>query len=180
MVLNKYLGWVLRFFFHVESGQLPPIICTLPIDQDWPLNVEMPTTIPYTTIDGSVTTTIVSTNSEEHALVTIAEAHRSAAGTFDVGDSFQLTKFVEGNSIPLITIPVSVTLWDHIPLINSLSIVALSATARINMMGLPPVYLPPNSSLKWTHTSTAAGAGLVAGLLFEAIRRPRSYPLRLP
>lgn len=170
---QKYLGWVQRYFYHVEHGELPAPTLSLSIDQDWPLSLLRPSST-YTTIAGSQTSVIYTPDAEHHGLVFFAQNFRTTAGTFPATDSWALHwSSASGESLRLLQVDAG-TAFDFQPLIGGQ--IVLGGTNPIR--GIEPVYVPPMGNLTLVHTSVAGG--IDGGTFALVLERLRSYPLRLP
>jgi hypothetical protein len=174
LILNKYLGWVQRFLYHIEQGPLPPIHAALSIDHDWPLQFKR-LQVNYTTIAGTFTTTAYAPGIENHGLVWTLSAFKSAAGLWLDTESFHLN-YVDpvGTAVRLKTMVTPSAFLDHIPLIGAEDRAAVVAGSN----PLAPVYVEPGASLQYIQESVAGGeTGIILGIVLE---RQRSYPLSLP
>jgi len=174
LLLNKYLGWVQRYLYHVELGPLPPIHAALSIDYDWPLLMKR-LQVNYTTIAGTFTTTAYAPGNENHGLVWTLSSFKSAAGQWLATETFALN-YVDnvGTAVRLKTAAPTAATQDHIPLIGAEDSVARAQ----NNVALAPIYVEPGASLQYIQTSVAGGeTGIILGVVLE---RQKSYPLRLP
>lgn len=175
MILQKPLGWLQRFLYSVERGELPFPNPVIEIGQDWPLEF-LRVSQTFATIAGTLSPTIYAPGEEKHGLVWTLSGFRSAAGVFPATDVMGLN-FVtrEGTAVRLISFEAGADALDHVPLIGS-SVVPAAATAQLS--GVSPVYVPPGASLQYIHTSVAGGLNGI--LLMVVLERLKSYPLRLP
>lgn len=175
MILQKPLGWLQRFLYSVERGELPFPNPVIEIGQDWPLEFLRQTT-SSATIAGTISPTVYAPGEEKHGLVWTMSAFRSAAGQFPVTDVMGLN-FVtrENTAVRMISYEAGTLTLDHVPLIGS---AAVPGGSGIQVVGLQPVYVPPGASLQYIHTSVAGGLNLI--LLLVVLERLKSYPLRLP
>lgn len=174
-VFQKPLGWVQRYFFNVEHGELPAPRLSLSIDHDWPLYVHV-AIATYTTVAATdVSTDLLTCTQEQHALFYSLMA-TGVGATIPATDSVQLSleNVTPGQSYVPVRFSGFAAAVDNVPLIGAV----MQGQAHPQMFGGDPQYIPPGASLRITHRSIAGGVSM--SLKGAVLVRPKSYPLRLP
>lgn len=171
--LQRYLGWLQRFLFQAEVGSFPFPQPTVGIDYDWPLPLQ-PIGFTYTSAVGNTQTTIIASDIEKHYLIDIL--CMQGAAVFPITDIFQLTlSQPAGEDIPLIRYAGTDVAALTLPLIGT-SLKSNGSGAQL--VGIPPIYLPPQSILRVNHASVAGG--VVTKIIGRRLELPKFSPLRLP
>lgn len=171
-IVQKWLGWVARFLYNVEHGQVPAPVPVLEVGVDWPLEYT-PIVTSYVTVAGSVVTTVLTTDDEHHALLVYLQL--AAAAGIPVADVLTLAMTLRtGESVNPWSINGNNAIFTGISVVGGVAVQAGSN----QVFGANPVYVPPGATLRIAHTSAAAG--LAVTVRGEALVRPRHYPLRLP
>lgn len=172
MIFQKPLGWLQRFLYNVELGDLPPIRSTISIDQDWPLEYKK-ISAGVTTIAGNVFTNLYTASQEKHALVWMLWANNGVL--LPVTDSMSLFLVLrEGEESPLWNWFGTLVPLTSVPIIGGKTIPAVGG----QFSGITPVYVPAGAVLRHIHASVAGGVTYtLSGIMVE---RLKSYPLRLP
>lgn len=166
--LQKYLGWVQRYLFTVETGTIPYPQPVLNIDLDWPLEQHV-IRDSYTTIVGTVNQTILNVPTEYHAWVT----HLSVSGAILAADAVGLIHTIQGLVVRLSS--NTGTAVSYSPLIGGF---LRTATAAAGVDGMRPIYVGPGDSLQVEHGSAAAGAAMTVRGIY--IFRSKFHPLLPP
>jgi len=173
--IQKYLGWAQRFFYQVETGELPPLRSVLNLDFDWPLDVRQIDS-SWVTIVGTVQTAVYAPGTEKHGLVWYCMLQTSVATV--ANDSMILHwRNPQGPNVALSQI-AGIVGAVRFPLIGGKIHGPISATLGTALEGIPPVYVPAGGQLQIDHLSAVAATNVNATVL--VIERQRSYPLRLP
>lgn len=179
--VQRYLGWLQRFLYQVETGQVPPVIPTVQINQDWPQQVEF-RRFTYTSIIGTVTTVVYQPPEGKHGLVFLSEGGEITGGNLAVGDTVAMD--VSRNLSPFARVFIlrsntATVQWSDWPFIGAVCVSRGPGGAPpIMLRGADPVYVGPGCTLRVTHTAAIAGGNyfVQAGL----IELPQFMPLRLP
>lgn len=156
--LNRYLGWVKRWYNTAEAGPTPDVVSTLDVSRDWPA---VPTTLNLdyaTPAAGTATVQVYAPAIGRHGLVTFLSSFR--AGGIAGGDTLQLIWDRNPTAAPGINlsewiVPAGGCLM--IPLINTI------ATEPVNgweSRGQKEIYVPSGFRLVLTHTTAGAGQAM--------------------
>lgn len=172
-IFQKPLGWVQRYFYNVEGGNIPFPAPVLPVSYDFPLEYK-PISVSGTTAVGTVSFDIFVPGQERHGKV-IHLSISANPGTFPATDNFRI-RIVDpaGNASELALQTGLAT--GYYPLICSV-LGALGPPTQF--VGVPiPVYIPSGWKLAGAATSVAGGTPfLVTGALWD---RLKSYPVSAP
>lgn len=173
LFLQKPLQWLQRWLYGVASGPIPFPAPVIEVGQDWPLELER-INPPTVVVGAGVTPINILTLSEaDHALITTLSIFKSNAGVWAAAEAGTFVLTQQSLAVPLIQAVIAG--FDLFPLVNALS---NFQTGAVHTVGLDTLYVPPGGKLDWNHTSTAGGDTL--GALGFMLRRPKSFPLRLP
>lgn len=171
-VFQKPLGWVQRYLYNIEAGQLPFPQLTLPIDLDWPRQVYRAFN-SFSSVAGTTNQNILQPPAEFHAIMTHLSLGYSAAipATDTVG---LIYNFASGAQVRLSAITGTVFGGQYISLIGGVSWQNTSGM----LMGIDPVYVQPGDSLQVEVSSAAGGLTIQAVGMYQF--RQKSLPIRYP
>lgn len=181
-LFQKPLGWLQRFLYNVESGQVPFPTPTISIDLDWPLE-------PTMGIDSRIT----SAGTEEyltfsppgpdsgnqfHAIVTDVSIRGNTP--FPATDEIHLVYRFAPYSLTNPTNAEEIVLWSFsgYAMRNLMLVGGLSFETALIMPGHRPVYVAPGHCIFIRHGSAAGGVTVNARALVYS--RPKSHPLWHP
>lgn len=171
--VQHYFGWLQRFLYQIESGELPFPTPAVDVSWDWPQEHRI-LSRDYATIAGTVTTPFYQPAEGRHGLVWASSIEVGAGIAANDSVSLRLDR---GGLTP----SVNLTRFDsngaliHMPLIGGL---AVNVTSGMFIRGIDPVYVPNGMTLNVIHSS-AAGGQSVSGRAV-VIDLPSFQPLRLP
>ena len=151
--LNKYLGWVKRWYNTAETGPTPDVISVLDVSRDWP---HVPTTLnrDYVTIAGSVATPIYAPAIGRHGLVVFLSAGINVG--FPATDRIQLIWDRNPSAPP----GFQITEWNGTAAVLIGLIGVNAVNTGVAQSGVRPVYVPAGYQITVNHTSVAGGQNI--------------------
>lgn len=173
--VQRYLGWLQRFLYQVETGNVPPVMPVVQINQDWPIQ---PTYVRflYNTIAGTQTQIVYTAPEGKHALVFLAEGGQAAGGALPAGETVGMD--LSRNLTPFARVFLMRNLqpidWAFI----GSTVVNGNLAAAAVIRGADPVYVGTGNTLRVTHTSAAGGVQMFVQAAY--VELPMFMPLRLP
>lgn len=174
MNVQKPLGWLQRFLYNVEMGPLPPLIGSIDVNLDWPLEY-LKVKIALSAVGvGNTDFSFYVPGQEKHGLVCMAFVQTSVA--LPAGDQIRLRLTNRNLETSFITMIAGTGAAGNnlFALINGYS----GSGVGPGLYGIPPVYVPAGATLDLEMNSAAGGYNVL--LDGFAIERTKSYPLRLP
>lgn len=150
--LAKYLGWLQRFLYHVEAGELTtpqPVIelANEPFRWRW-------FRATYTTVvSGNVSTIVIPVDQTRQRLACWGEI--VSAAVIPASDNVKLTLVVDGLAFQCMACDNGIVAGNSWPLIRQ---VFWIGTFDLGFKGCDPVVVPPGATLQVDHTNAGAGA----------------------
>jgi hypothetical protein len=166
-IFQKPLGWVQRYLYNVEAGQIPFPQPVLDVSLDWPLQISR-ISDNYNTIAGTVNRTVHAPPQEFHSFV----LQLSIVGNIPATDVIGLIHIVDG--LPIRYSSITGTALTFCPIIGGYM---RNATAAAATDGMRPMYVKPGDSIQIEHFSVAGGVAMAAN--GACLFRLKSYPLQL-
>ena len=167
--VQKYLGWLRRYLYQVETGDLPPIIPTVELKNE-PFDYRIINTA-YSTVAGAISPIDVFsgvTEPESRAVVCWLNVDAAA---LPATDTVIVSVVKSGRVVPICYGSTSAALNSTILLVRT--------TANINgvrYQGAPPVVLNPGDRLSLEHISVAGGVAVVLRGLLLVLPRFAPFP----